>query len=78
METKLQAWGIQTKIAAKTGITRSTIASIFSGKRRATAEQAAVLAPLLESFGVVVSCWDLVSCPRGTKLMDLVRQNSNN
>lgn len=75
MENKLQAWGIQTKIAAKSGITRSTIASIFSGKRRATVEQAAILAPLLETFGVVVSCWDLVSCPKGTKLTDLVRNN---
>lgn len=77
MESKLQAWGIQSKLAAKSGITRSTISSIFSGKRRATVEQAAILAPLLESFGVVVSSWDLVSCPRGTKLTDLVRNNNN-
>ena len=73
MENTLETWGIQTKLARKSGITRSTIASIFSGKRRATPEQAAILAPLLESLGVMVSCWDLVSCPRGTKLMDLVR-----
>jgi transcriptional regulator with XRE-family HTH domain len=74
MKNLLQTPGIQSKLARKSGIARSTITSIFSGKRRATVEQAAVLAPLLRSYGVAVSCWELVSCPKGTKLMDLVHE----
>lgn len=65
-------WGLQTKLARKSGITRSTIASIFSGKRRATPEQAIVLEPLLIAEGVSVTRWDLMSCPRGTRLADLI------
>ena len=65
-------WGIQSKVAKKSGIARSTIASIFSGKRRATPEQAITLEPLLIAEGISVTRWDLMACPRGTKLVDLI------
>ena len=71
MKTTTQSWGIQSELARKSGITRSTIASIFSGKRRATPEQAELLAPLLALKGINIDRWAMVSCPRGTKLMDL-------
>lgn len=72
METANAVWGAQTKLARKSGIARSTITSIFSGKRRATPEQAEILVPLLADLGLIVDHWEMVSCPKGTKLMDLV------
>ena len=72
METTNAVWGVQTKLARKSGIARSTITSIFSGKRRATPEQAEILVPLLAALGLNVDRWEMVSCPKGTKLMDLV------
>ena len=65
-------WGIQTKLARKSGIARSTIVSIFTGKRRATPEQAIALEPLLIAEGISVTRWDLMACPRGTKLAELI------
>ena len=76
MESIHQVWGLQTKLARKSSIARSTIASIFSGKRRATPEQAIALEPLLIAEGLSVTRWDLMACPKGTKLMDLVRNNN--
>lgn len=64
--------GIQGKISRKTGIPHSTVSCIFRGVRRATPEQAALMEPVLESMGFPVTAWSMVSCPRGTKLMDLV------
>lgn len=66
--------GIQSRLAQKTGIAQSSISCIFSGKRRATPEQAIALEPHLIAEGLSVTRWDLMSCPRGTKLMDLVRK----
>lgn len=68
-------WGLQTKLARKSGVARSTIASIFSGKRRATVDQAIALEPLLIAEGFSVTRWDMITCPKGTKLMDLVRNH---
>lgn len=67
-------WGLQSWLSRKTGISRSTVTSIFSGKRRATPEQAILLEPLLIEKGYSITRWDLVSCPRGTKLLELVHQ----
>jgi hypothetical protein len=64
-------WGLQTWLARKTGIARSTVTSIFSGKRRATPEQAIALEPLLISRGISITRLDMMACPRGTKLLDL-------
>lgn len=64
-------WGLQTWLARKTGIARSTITSIFSGTRRATPEQAIALEPLLIARGISVTRLDMMCAPRGTKLMDL-------
>jgi DNA-binding transcriptional regulator YdaS (Cro superfamily) len=64
--------GIQSRLVQKTGIAQSTISQIFSGKRRATVEQAIALEPHLIAEGLSVTRWDLMTCPRGTKLMDLV------
>ena len=74
MANDQRVWGIQTKLARKSGIARSTITSIFSGKRRATPEQAIALEPLLIAEGLSVTRWDLMACPKGTKLMDLVHE----
>ncbi len=74
MANDQRVWGIQTKLARKSGIARSTITSIFSGKRRATPEQAIALEPLLIAEGLSITRWDLMACPKGTKLMDLVHE----
>lgn len=63
--------GIQSRLARKTGIPQSVISCLFSGRRRATPEQAIALEPLLIAEGINVTRIDLVFCPRGTKLMDL-------
>ena len=65
--------GIQSRIARKSGIPQPTISCIFSGKRRATVDQAIVLEPLLIAEGFFVTRFDLAFCPRGTKLVDLCR-----
>lgn len=72
--TPLKRPGIQSKLSRKTGIPHSTISCIFSGKRRATPEQAALLEPLLQNMGFQVTAWSMSSCPRGTKLMDLIEK----
>lgn len=72
MENCVNQWGLQSMLSRKTGIARSTVASIFTGKRRATPEQAIALEPLLIAEGISITRWDLMACPRGTKLMDLV------
>ena len=66
--------GIQSRLARKSGIPQSVISCLFSGRRRATPEQAVALEPLLIAEGINVTRIDLVFCPRGTKLMDLVRR----
>lgn len=71
--TPLVRPGIQKRLVQKTGIAQSTISCIFSGKRRATPEQAIVLEPHLIAEGLSVTRWDLMSCPRGTRLVDLIR-----
>lgn len=67
--------GLQAKLSRKTGIPASTICCIFSGKRRATPEQAEALAPLLADVGVAITVWDMASCKRGTPLAELDRNN---
>jgi transcriptional regulator with XRE-family HTH domain len=74
MANDQRVWGLQTKLARKSGIARSTITSIFSGKRRATPEQAIALEPLLIAEGLSITRWDLMACPKGTKLLDLVHE----
>lgn len=71
-ETKRRP-GLQAKLARKTGICQVTICHIFTGKRRATVEQAKLLAPLLQKEGIFVTGWDLVSAPKGTPLTEIAR-----
>lgn len=55
----VKAHGIQTEIARKTGIARSTVAQIFLGNRRATREQAGVLEKYFLQRRIPVTRWDL-------------------
>ncbi len=63
--------GIQNRLARKTGIPQSTICCIFSGKRRATPEQATALEPLLIAEGILITRIDMAFCPKGTPLLSL-------
>jgi plasmid maintenance system antidote protein VapI len=63
--------GLQARLANATGVAQSTISNIFNGKRRATPEQAIALEPLLIAEGFSITRWDLMACPRGTRLLDL-------
>lgn len=72
MENKLKIRpGIQNRLARKSGIPQPTISCIFSGKRRATPEQATALEPLLVAEGIFVSRFEMVFCPKGTPLLSL-------
>lgn len=73
-ETKRRP-GLQAKLARKTGICPVTICHIFTGKRRATVEQAKVLVPLLQQEGISVTGWDLVSAPKGASLAEIARMS---
>lgn len=63
--------GIQNRLARKSGIPQSTISCIFSGKRRATPEQATTLEPLLIAEGILITRIDMAFCPKGTPLLSL-------
>lgn len=72
MESKIKLRpGIQNRLARKSGIPQSTISHIFSGKRRATPEQATALEPLLIAEGISVTRIDMAFCPKGTPLLSL-------
>jgi transcriptional regulator with XRE-family HTH domain len=74
MESKLKLRpGTQNRLARKSGIPQSTVSCIFSGKRRATPEQATALEPLLAAEGIFVSRFEMAFCPKGTPLLSLAR-----
>lgn len=56
----LNTWGIQTELARAVGMSRSTLNYIFSGKKRATPEQAAALEAEFVRRGIDINRWDLI------------------
>lgn len=59
-QKNLALWGIQSLISRRCGITRSTVCSIFTGKRRATPKQAAAMEAFFISKGIPLNRWDLL------------------
>lgn len=52
--------GFQAWVARKTGVSRSTITAIFTGKRRCTVAQAAKLEEIFILKGIPLNRWDLL------------------
>lgn len=61
--------GLQAYLTRKTGIPQSTVSLLFSGKRRATPPQAALLEKEFAELGVSITRWDMLYCPDGTPLL---------
>ena len=56
----IEEYGLRAKLAMRTRIARSTMTEIFSGKRRATARQAALLEAEFVKRGIPLNRWDLL------------------
>ena len=74
--SKLSAYGIQSQIAMRTKIARTTVVAIFNGKRRATPPQAALLEQEFIRKGIPLNRWDLlygVNVEEGETLPDYLQ-----
>lgn len=72
--------GLQSLIARKCVIHKSTVSAIFAGKRRATPEQAAAMEEQFIKRGVPLTRWDLlygVSIVEGESLAEYIRRRAN-
>lgn len=61
--------GLQAYLSKKTKISQATVCLLFSGKRRATPPQAALLEKEFITLGISINRWDMLYCPDGTPLM---------
>lgn len=52
--------GIQSAIARKCGIQKSSVSYVFNGRRRATAQQAALMEGYFIQKGIPLTRWDLL------------------
>jgi transcriptional regulator with XRE-family HTH domain len=67
--------GLQAKIARRTRITRTTVTSIFSGRRRATPQQAKLLSEEFERRQIAIGLWDLLfEVAPGESLVEFIRR----
>lgn len=57
---QLKEHGVQSWVARKTGIHRTTVVQIWNGKRRATPTQAALLENLFTQKAIPLNRWDLL------------------
>ena len=60
MKTTIKSNGLQSRLARKLGVARSTINGIFSGKHRATASMAAKLEEEFTKLGIPLNRWALL------------------
>lgn len=68
--------GLQAYLSRKTKIAQATICLLFSGKRRATPPQAALLEREFISLGISITRWDMLYCPDGTPLLQSAEERA--
>lgn len=75
----INAFGLQANLARKIHVNKATISRIFSGKVRATPEQARSLERELTRLGIPITHWDLLyEVKEGQSLADYLKSKKEN
>jgi len=77
--TTINSHGLQAKLARTLRVNKATISRIFSGKARATSEQARGLEAEFTRLGIAITHWDLLyEVKEGQSLADYLKAKKEN